>query len=172
MKVKVSVNRLNAVKQAIEKLNRRARRLDLPEVTLTVGKAEVISVPVPKWHRDGYVMADADNRRNVQVVEIDVLGEMPRLAGWKFIASIQHTAEGNILKGFGEEIPVHYRTVVSECDHCQTKRSRKKTYLLLSDIDGYKQVGRTCLKDFMGATSSVQASLALAHDRSLGWGCG
>lgn len=79
-------------------------------------------------------------------------GSRIRLEGdYRFIGTLEHDPAGNILRAVpGESIPAMYRTVDPACDHCQLKRQRKDTYIVGAEDGEYLQVGKTCLKDFVG----------------------
>lgn len=103
--------------------------------------------------------------------------------GWEFVASVEHTEAGNIFsKALTDiEIPEQYRTSNPVCEHCNSKRMRKDTFIIRNTETGeFKQVGKTCLKDFtfgMSASTAVWfASLkdvfaeAESAPISCGWG--
>ena len=50
------------------------------------------------------------------------------------------------------EIPDYYYTCsANHCDHCNSDRYRKDTYIIYNSVTKeYKQVGSSCLKDFLG----------------------
>jgi hypothetical protein len=85
--------------------------------------------------------------------------------GWGFLASIEHTEKGNIVKCVGEtEIPEKYYNSEPLCEHCNYNRNRKDTYLVINEETGeIKQVGKSCLKDFTGGLDAG----AVAHYISL-----
>jgi hypothetical protein len=67
-------------------------------------------------------------------------------------ATIQHTPEGNILRtvpGFETLLPARFRSCDTACEHCNTDRIRKDTYVLQAEAGEWKQVGRNCLADFL-----------------------
>ena len=76
--------------------------------------------------------------------------------GWTFLGTIEHCEGSNILRTlcsderFAELDLSRYRTVTAQCDHCQTIRARKDTYLVLSEGGETRQVGKSCLKDYLG----------------------
>ena len=39
---------------------------------------------------------------------------------------------------------------VNHCDHCNTDRQRRDTYVVHKNGEGYKQVGSSCIRDFTG----------------------
>ena len=78
-------------------------------------------------------------------------GAPPRIAGWEFVARLEHLDSGNMIYSVpGTNCPAEYQKADSNCDHCRTKRLRKDTFVV-RDADGnHKQVGSSCLRDFLG----------------------
>jgi hypothetical protein len=76
--------------------------------------------------------------------------------GWKFVGVIEHTDEGNIVRSINSiEIPKKYYNTNPICEHCKINRFRKDTYVVLNEESGeFKQVGKSCLKDFTGGMDS------------------
>lgn len=76
--------------------------------------------------------------------------------GWKFLASIQHTQNGNIISGIGKiEVPERFYNSDPVCEHCNSKRIRKDTYIIMNEESGeFKQVGKSCLNDFTNGLSA------------------
>lgn len=85
-----------------------------------------------------------------------------KVNGWEFVATIQHNTPTNIIRSFRTEyeVPERYYTAAPVCEHCNSKRNRKDTYLIRNTETGeFKQVGKSCLKDFtkgLSAESVVQ----------------
>ena len=75
---------------------------------------------------------------------------------WEFIAELEHTENGNIITGVaGVEVPERYYTSKPMCEHCNSKRYRKNTYIVRNKTTGeFKQVGKSCLKDFTHGMSA------------------
>jgi hypothetical protein len=88
---------------------------------------------------------------------IKVSGQAPKIAGWTFVATLQHESAGNIIRRVPatDHIAIGFdmRTVGPKCDHCQIDRRRLDTYVVANDDGRQRQVGRTCLKDFTGHDS-------------------
>lgn len=83
-------------------------------------------------------------------VEIEVEGFMQH-ENWEFIATIDHTDEGNIVRQYNTtiQVPERYYHTDPVCEHCNTLRRRKFTYLVHNtETDEWKQVGASCLKEF------------------------
>lgn len=135
------------VEEHIVKLNKRAQKLSLPEITLTWGKAFFESRDVN------------GNTQNVLVIPVDVVGPLSvSYDGWKFLATLQHLPTGeNIIRTISDSdwvVPAEYHNSGSQCEHCQVKRYRKDTYVVVRESDGKTyQVGSSCISDFLGGNS-------------------
>lgn len=88
------------------------------------------------------------------IVEVEGIA---KVNGWIFVATIQHKDNGNIIRQFKTniEIPEIYRSTDSICEHCNTRRLRKDTYLIFNEVTKeFKQVGKSCLNDFTNGLSA------------------
>lgn len=105
--------------------------------------------------------------------------------GWEFVASVEHTEKGNIFaKSMTDiEIPTRYRDSYPVCEHCNTNRKRKDTFIIVNKETGeFKQVGYNCLCDYThGMSASCASYLASLKEvfaeaeeapafESIGWG--
>lgn len=84
--------------------------------------------------------------------------------GWVFAGTIEHTPQGNILRSISDEfkIPARYKDAEPYCEHCHTKRARKDTYVVFNEETGeFKQVGKSCLKEFTKGLSVEMAAFIL-----------
>jgi len=98
------------------------------------------------WDYSGVVVEE----RHVKIV-----GKVPKIKGWSFVATLDHLEEGNIIRGVpGEDLPKKYRDADNNCDHCGYNRRRKKTYVLRNADGDHKQIGSTCIKDFLGTDNA------------------
>lgn len=127
----------------IEKLNKRARKNGLAELVVEITGTELVKNKRPEFASANYPDTYTEYTKGV------VKGEAPVVAGWKIVGSIDYSAGFNVLKAF-EELPEKYRECDPFCDHCNTKRVKKKTVLLKSvEDETIMQVGTSCLKDFI-----------------------
>lgn len=93
-------------------------------------------------------------------IEVEGSYEIP---GWRFIATIEHTPNGNIIRNITDEkIPDRYYNSSPECEHCHKIRGRKDTYLVQNtDTGEFKQVGKSCLRDYTGGLDAgIAAQIA------------
>lgn len=88
----------------------------------------------------------------VRRFQVEVIGEEPKYKGWRFIGTLEHTVEGNVLRMVpGVDAPAQYRDCAPFCEHCKLKRIRKDTFLVHHVENGTTtQVGSGCLVDFLG----------------------
>lgn len=147
----------------IEKLNKRARKLGVPEI-----QVEQIGIEDRKVNKD--------SSATYRVIFVKVFGAAPKIAGWTFIATIHPVSDengaliGNEVRPVpGQEIPAQYRNATLHCDHCHTDRRRNDVFVVRNEAGETKQIGRNCLRDFLGHTNpEMYAALAEmirdAHD--------
>ena len=93
-------------------------------------------------------------------ITVDVSGTA-RISNWEFIATIEHADPMNIVRSFRPEVEVPARFYHADtfCEHCRTRRVRKDTYIVRNTETGeFKQVGKSCLKDFTGGLSAEQVA--------------
>lgn len=137
--------------KGIEKLNKRCKRLGMALIT-AVKTGETNTVVERKVIYDGNFVTRFFTKVTYQV---EITGQAPRINGWDFVATLEHdhTAGDSAVivrtvPTATVEIPANYRTCKPTCEHCNVLRGRKDTYLLHKTGE-FKQVGRSCLKDFL-----------------------
>lgn len=150
---RVPVDNLAALRTAVERLTRRAAKLDLDPITLTDADTEIVE-------REEHGVRVGQEYRYVVLA-----GPRPQLAGWAFIAVLEHDHEGDQPRAIIRRVPqgtwgetpdadlAAYRTAQARCEHCDTLRRRNDTYLVQSEAGEIKQVGSSCLRDFTGHPS-------------------
>jgi hypothetical protein len=89
--------------------------------------------------------------------------------GWKLVATVVHDVyrEDGVLHnrvhvwgGVAREELDAYKTAPANCDHCGLKRNRIYTYLMLSPDGKLRQVGASCIKDYIGQSAENAARQA------------
>lgn len=165
---KVPSDNLAVLADKFKKLAKRATKLGLPVPTY-----REVAEPIRRQKKDEFTGFVTKTWLEHQIV-VDPGCTEVKVQGWTFIATIQHTEEGNIIRAVGTaEIPTKYRNVTQLCEHCNTNRNRKDTYILKHEEGETKQVGRNCLADFFGHDALMYAERAqyLADIDSLGEMC-
>ena len=155
---KVLAARMNDFTAKLTKLNKKAAKLGCAPITYTA--SEMITVT---WDDDfGHKMVR-------EYHDVTVSGVAPSFEGWTFLGTIETTPAGNILRAVpGQEIPEQYRNVKPSCDHCNTNRNRKDTFIVRHDSGETKQVGRQCIRDFLGHMSPEMIAQQCTFMASLG----
>lgn len=135
---------LPRLQHELDRLNKRAARLGVAPITFEIVRdAEAVT---RRNDITGVVIATHPR------VVIRVEGETPKLNGWTLAATIAHTEEGNIMRTVpGVEVSLgEYRDAPCKCDHCNLPRVRRDSHLVLHDSGALKQVGSSCIADFLG----------------------
>ena len=172
-------SRLADAQTLVARFARKAAKLGMPAPALTELRAYRLYWLV---NSDGYPESGSTETRptvpalskfhvrSLEMTDVEVTGERPVLAGWSFAAVIEATPAGNILHKsprFDGDLPERFRACTSECDHCQKIRTRTETFVVYNDAGEFKQVGRSCLKDFVANTDPAAWLAAYAFERDL-----
>jgi hypothetical protein len=110
------------------------------------------------------VPANDNPTKLLRTFDIEVSCANPSHNGWKFIATIVHTDEGNIVRAVpGFEVSAEHRDRPTWCDHCKTNRQRHDTYIVRHDDGRTMQVGSSCLGEFIGSANPNTLCKAAEH---------
>jgi hypothetical protein len=149
---RVPEENLSKLQERIAKLAKSAAKLNVPAPAIVLGEVETLN------------LKDKDGIPYVRVFQHLTLAGMSvvKLNGWTLAAVLEPvvdedgTSVGNLLRGVPEAptVPVSYRTAGNNCDHCQTARRRNETFLVVNEAGEWKQIGRQCLRDFLGHVSA------------------
>ena len=149
-------------------LNKTAMRLGMPALVLTAGEPFGVQVgPVSEWGPG----------RTEWRQEFTITGETPVMSGWTFVGTLEPAGDATIVRTVpGRIVPDTYRTASPDhCDHCNKKRARSQTFVVKNESGEHKQVGRACLKDFLGhdpakVLSWITTVMSECEDGENGWG--
>jgi hypothetical protein len=90
----------------------------------------------------------------IEYLLLTLEGTTPKFAGWHLVAVIEMLGDERLVKNVpGLSCPVSYRSGGMTCDHCQCDRRRSQVLVLQHEDGTFKQVGKSCVKDFLGGTS-------------------
>jgi hypothetical protein len=141
--IRIPAENLPELRAKIAKLNKKAAAINCEPIELITSEPIVLREKDENGFSKGYT-----------VVEVEVTGHAPKLAGWSFIGTLEHTEAGVVTRSVpGSEIPASFRARDKVCDHCQKLRTRKDTYVVQDEGGQTLQVGSSCLRDFLGHTS-------------------
>lgn len=114
-----------------------------------------------------------------RVYSILLTVDAPKIGGWTFLARIDHANEaGTIIRpvpNVGVQLPERFRTAEPVCEHCNVKRMRRDTFVLhCNEANEFKQVGSTCLADFLGhdVGKEIRRAELLGYALEIGAGFG
>lgn len=149
----IVVDNLPELEFRIAGLNKKAAKLGMAPIVLTKGPTYVKKV---ERRESDFGLGDHDGstgRYEIVRMKITLTGETPKINGWEFVALLQHEDGGTIIKatpGVPEGTLKSYRNATPACAHCQTTRRRNDTFVVQHETGELKQVGRNCLRDFLG----------------------
>ena len=144
----------------VKKFNKIATRMNAPEIIVSVDSTYKSFDPLAKINDDDltWALPQIDYHRGT-ISNFNV-----SLGDYSFIGSLHHSKkniDGVIVECvkarpfIGHIIPDQYKNVKPTCEHCQTKRNRNITYIVLNNETGeYLQVGSTCFNVFLNCDAS------------------
>lgn len=167
----IEASMLPIVEDEIAKMNKKASKANVPPMSVVVVKTEVRRIPVPG-------PAGEQNTMSRKYYKIRIEGTAPRMVDangnhWTLVASLDHTANGTIVNvvpgNDSAKLSQFYSSNPDRCDHCGKVRRRNGTFVV-ADSTGtnFMQVGRQCLKDFLGHESPNALLTYLAFFENLG----
>lgn len=136
----------------------------IPEAHMPRLEREIakLSKKAQKWHDwsfealiIGFKFRDEPNGTKTKLLEVCLDVETIKIDGWEFVARIDHSNDtGNVLRvvpNVGVAIENRFRTAAPNCQHCNHNRKRRDTFVLHNaETNEFKQVGSTCLEEFLG----------------------
>jgi len=139
--------RMEAVESVLGKLAKKAAKLGCKAPTIKVVKEYRINVSGSLDKPDWVAMSDFEISYEVMAVA----------GGWKFLASIETVDQVDGVNrnrvngpGLDAEVAKGYILVEQKCDHCGHNRNRKQTYIVQNEAGETRQIGSTCLREYMG----------------------
>jgi hypothetical protein len=115
----------------------------------------------------------------IELQDVTVKYDVPKIAGWDLISifDYEHYKDENDQVHMavftntipGKELPFQYQNKTEiHCEHCGHNRYRKQSFLVKHENGEYKEVGSTCLKDFLGHDPSNFLFFATLSNRIKG----
>jgi hypothetical protein len=146
-KITILAHRRAEAVGVLTKLIKKANRYGNEPITFTVGDVYEVKREYTDW--------DGETRsRRVELCDIEVTGSAPKAGPYDFLARLEHTDAGNLLQVVpGKDVTLHprFRECSPVCEHCNTRRARKDTFVVLNRETGdQKQIGKNCLQDYLG----------------------
>lgn len=150
----------------VERIQAQARKLGLPEWDVVVGEKQWRRL-VNRYPVDLYPGQLDTSPLKIEGKNVSISGNAPVLEGWRFLAKVGHEKGGNLVKRMvgSDSSPIEWHTCAPNCDHCGVSRDRNNTYMLENVESGaVKQVGSTCVSDFLGGQQIDPERIAAMFD--------
>lgn len=148
--------------KALEALTKVAKRVGVPAPTWTMGATYDFEFEV-KIGESGYGEDYEEEWETYIEPVFDItinLSECIKMAGdWRLIAAISHRAEGILQIDADFELPTRFTPKIETCEHCNVKMPRVMSYVIYSPTKGFMQVGKTCMKQFLGINPTSYISM-------------
>lgn len=120
---------------ALAKLNKRAARLGCAPLEIKSHEAHTVEIDGIKF----------------PAITLEIAGMSPSFTGWTFAATVEALDSGkNIFHGASASFPSRFATSGHACEHCNQNRKRNSSFILSHESGDFKQVGSTCINDFLG----------------------
>lgn len=150
----ILASRRGAFEKQMARLARKASKLGIEAPSYTMGESVIVD-------RSTVTEGGQTHNYKVEIIPTTVTSSVVKYAGWTFVAALQHLAEGEtLLRATSDiELPVAYRMAGPVCDHCKRDRKRRDTYVVCSDAGEFKQIGRSCIADFLGHKTPEQLAM-------------
>lgn len=145
-------------KEKFGKISRKAAKLGLPLPSFEIIKTALVEDT--RYEAYGIILPETPMRSmsTIEISDVDVV-----IAGnWKVVGEIKGEAFEGVKsasgKSFNDALYIEFEPLPKECyeknpmlcEHCNTNRYRKYTYILKNLDDGrYIQVGSSCVEDFV-----------------------
>jgi len=88
-------------------------------------------------------------------------GQVSPAEGWRYLACIEHLSSGNQIRRLpgatGSDLS-SFANAEPYCQHCNLKRARKRSFLVEDPERAIRQVGSSCLTDYIGGATAEQAA--------------
>tara|TARA_R110000824_G_scaffold400643_1_gene608598 strand:- start:33862 stop:34644 length:783 start_codon:yes stop_codon:yes gene_type:complete len=146
---------LPALREMVERLDRKAKKLGMASFEINV-----LEEAVKPWAREKLDLEDRLSHfklEQIVAVKVAVSGEPPKLDGYRLLARIDmaanQAARGTPLEWAYSRLPEPYRSgdATGDCSHCNKRRERRYLFLMEEmSIGVVLEVGKTCLKDYLG----------------------
>lgn len=139
------VSRKEEATEALQKLKKKAERNGYPDISWVFSN--------PRNEVREIYSRRVTRKIGVQLIDLTIIGfeTAPVIQDHKFLARVEFTDAGNIIDRIPDAvIPQKYRDTTCFCEHCKISRRRKSVYILETPKGETIQVGKSCLKEYLG----------------------
>lgn len=151
----VALSNIPQFDKLVANANKKAAKLGVPGFVVTKGEPRQV-----KFTERGV-------DRFVNMVSVTIDGTTPKYNGWKLVGVITPLGtDAGVVVPFVTTVPGETLKTAGEsrdplaCDYCKVRRDRNETFIVQHDDGTERQVGRSCLTDFLGDARMSPAGLA------------
>lgn len=137
----IAADRLSLVVARLADLNKRGAKYEMPALVLTAGEPYRVKA-----------VCEGGVERFVWVLDLTLTGDVPKINGYTFLASLEHSEAGNLIlkaPAAQDRELTAWQHCSARCQHCGLDRDRKTTFLLETPEGGIIQIARNCLADYL-----------------------
>jgi uncharacterized protein (DUF2147 family) len=178
---------IDTVSERVAKVNKRAIRRGFPTVSMTVGETRMVSDPYFEHTAmcNAGILPCEETIPTVEYSTLTITASAPlRMTGWRLsgvVSAEAFEADGTPVVTIADVPGETNRDLdiadAMLCQHCNSRRYRTETFVLRHDDGRVMQVGRQCIRDFLGhdpaallAGLDAFRSLVLGEDERESWG--
>ena len=127
--------------------------------------AKRYNFPVPTYTTVGYEYSTNEDNTKTEYAIVKINDVNLRFdGGWKFVAVVDHTAHGNIVRANPTSadhtaLTMELTNAEPTCDHCGKTRQRTKTIVVTNDEGDVKRIGGQCAKTFLGNNVTLSEAM-------------
>lgn len=141
-------DRREEIEKLVSKYQKKAAKYNIP-LTVQYGEPHAETIPVYKPDPITHVVYKVDTMK-VEVFDLTINGEDIHKDGYTVAAKIEHLDGGNVVTPISGNAKPEWSHRDGYCEHCNSKRYRRVTFIVRHDDGSEKQVGRSCLKEYCG----------------------
>lgn len=164
----VPAHRVRMFEERFAALVRRAVKLGCEVPSYTIG--EVVTEERRVQDLDGETFIEY-----VEFVPVAVSGASVRFGGWTFLAVVDYETSVPTFRktpSAGDaDLPLRFRSMGPVCEHCRASRQRKETFIVAHEDGRILQVGRQCIKDFLGGNTPDNVAALAAFESDVHAAC-
>lgn len=146
MKIKIMKSRLAEALQDLRRFEKKALKYKTPTINF-----EIVDTftETKTYYSEIY---ERNIEHEVEYVTLDVEGVIPKVGDYTFVGKVEFQNKEDFLQFPMPNFEDYdFSNVNMECEHCNHNRFRKHIFVLKNNNTGeFIQVGKTCMKDFIG----------------------
>ncbi len=139
--------RIDEFHKRFKKLEKLCDTIDVSRPTFTISEPYIVKKSTGRW--DYFNHEYFYTKITYYDVTIEYAESIILPGGWQLLGVVDHRE--NIVNSVPKKVvPSKYFGTDGYCDHCNTQRPRKETFIVQDENGSVKQIGRQCLRKYLG----------------------